>query len=503
MTPTLASAAGLLVLLLLGGIVFALLAGAHVFRHRTARAAMAALYILVITFSTILLVQKAAGRARLDFTAEKNYTLSPGTVRVLKSLDPPVKLRLYYSRRAALKAPDEIRVWNNYFIYVQELLEEYAKRAEGRIDLAVIDPRPYSEAEEEAVRFGIRRFPISEEESFFFGLVAVTELGRSRAIDFFSYNRQPFVEYDITKLLADVTRRDQRRVGILSPLTILGEELSPYMRQMMEMQGQNPPASWVVVSHLQESYALETVDADAAEIPPGIDFLMVVQPKNLPPKTLFAVDQFVMRGGKILVFIDPYCLADQPPREPQNPYAAMGYEPASNLEGLLKGWGVEMDPKAIAVDPDRAIKVNAPDGRKAVFPFFIDLSGDCLNRAEVATGPLNSVRMLFSGILKPVPGAETNLTPLLETGEAAGGWVPRGPYDVQMQIQQPNLQNVLASVQNAREKKILACRLTGPFKTNFPDGIELPEEGSEAEEPPPPPPPPPPTPPRPKNPKAP
>ncbi len=432
---------------------------------KTFRAALAALCIAVIALCAILLVQKVAGRLRVDLTQDRLYTLSQGTRNILARLNQPVKLKLYYSRTAAMNAPEGIRYYNNYYLYVRDLLEEYVSRSHGMLSLSVIDPRPYSDEEEDAVREGVQRFPLNDDESFFFGAVASTELGKEKAIPFFQPERQQFVEYDVSRLISNITQRDKKKIGILSPLPVMGANMSPYMMQMMQAQGRTPPAPWTIVSQLEEEYDVTPVQTDADTIGPDIDYLMVIQPKDLPDKTLYAIDQYVMRGGSLIVFEDPHCLSDQPAG--QNQFSDMDYKSGSDLNRLLKGWGVEMEPGVIACDRSLALSAAVTRGARPsrVLP-FLGLDQNEVNKAEAVTGDLHELRMLFAGVLKPVPDAGTTVVPLLETTKTGNTWKPEDAFALRMF----DPETVARQVPDGTEPLMLACRITGQLKTNFPDG---------------------------------
>jgi len=442
---------------------------------KTPRTVLAAVCIGVITLSTVLIARKCVGRSRMDLTQHRNYTLSEGTRKALGKLSQPIHLKLYYARVAAMKATEGIRYYNNYYLYVRSLLEEYADIAAGRLTLDLLDPRPFSDEEEEALRFGLKRFPLSDNESFYFGLVAETELGKDAVISFFEPDRQEFVEYDISKLIAEVVQRDKRKLGVLSSLPVMGSDMSPYMMQMMQMQGRTPEKPWSIVSHLRESYDVAGVPADTDAIPNDIDFLMVVHPKDLAPKTLFAIDQYVMAGGKLMAFVDPHCIQDQPESDPRNPYAAMSYQARSNLDALLAGWGVRMESGVIAADRALAVKATLQRGAPpAALATFLELNDECVNPDEVIAAKLHSVRVLFPGVLRRVPDAETTVTPLLTTTERGGTWRPAGSYELAM----PNPDAIMRNVTEAGEPLMLACRITGRLKTNFPEGLPA-EAGAE------------------------
>ena len=193
--------------------------------NRTLRAILGVILVAVITFSAISICQNLSFSLRTDITEHKLYTLSDGTKAILGRLNQPITLKLYYAKTAAMKGPDSIKFYNDYYTFVRALLTEYEKVAEGKVIFEVIDPRPYSDEEEEALRNGIRAFPITEEENFFFGLVVQTQYGVTKNIPFFFPNRQNFVEYDVTSEIDAAITRQKQRVGVLSSLAVMGDDM--------------------------------------------------------------------------------------------------------------------------------------------------------------------------------------------------------------------------------------------------------------------------------------
>ena len=231
--------------------------------NRTIRAIVAIVFVGVIMFCAINIAQNIGRTVRLDVTDQKLYTLSKGTLNILGKVQQPIKLKLFYTRTAVMKAPDQIRFFNSYYYFVESLLQEYAKSSKGMVELVVIDPRPYSDEEAEALRYGIKKFPISEEENFFFGLVVQTQYGVTKTIPFFSPDRQNFVEYDISYLIDTAMARQKKRIGVLSSLPVMGDETTGYMAQMMQMQGQQPKPAWNIIQQLRQQYEVSKIDAAA------------------------------------------------------------------------------------------------------------------------------------------------------------------------------------------------------------------------------------------------
>jgi len=447
-------------------------------RNTTLRTALAAIAVLLITVCSILIVGRIVGRARIaDLTEDNLYTLSDGTRNILKKLNQPVHLTLYYSRAAARKGPEQIRYWNNYFLYVRDLLNEYVDRAGGKITLAITDPRPYTEAEEEALRYGIKRFQLSQDEAFFFGLVASTELGKDEVIEFFEPERQEFVEYDVSKLLVSLMQREKKKIGVIANVPIMGTDMSPYMMQMLRMQGRQPEKPWTIVGHIQQNYEMEKVEIkdDDPKVPADVDFLMVVHPKELDKKTQFAIDQYVMNGGKVMLFVDPHCLQDRPMM--QQPQMQMPHRANSSLNGLTETWGVRLEPDKIAVDRTLAVPVPLrPNASPVKFPPYLALSDDNVSKEEVITANLHTMRMLYPGALTKIDGTGTEVRALIQTSKVGTTWKPSSPFELQF----PDPDTINKAITDGTEPIMLACMITGKFKTNFPDGFDVEVKDDEA-----------------------
>jgi ABC-type uncharacterized transport system involved in gliding motility auxiliary subunit len=414
----------------------------------------------------------------VDITDQKLYTLSEGTKAIVGRLNQPLRLRLYYTKTAARKAPDQIRFYNNYYYFVEALLKEYARASKGMINLEVIDPRPFSDAEEEALRHGLRRFPITQEENFFFGLVLQTEFGVVKTIPFFSPDRQNFVEYDISHLIDTAITREKKRIGVLSSPAVMGEDESGYMAQLRRMQGLRPRPAWTVVHHLQQQYAVSKVEKETDEIK-DVDILLVIHPTDLPEKTLFAIDQFVLTGGRAIIFVDPRFFGDTR----RDPMGRPTGEAGSDLNRLLRTWGIEMVEDTFA--GDRSLALYAPverNRRMEKVIGFLGLNPECFNSENVITANLNQVVMLFPGVLREAAGGESSdgterqIIPLVQTSDRGNTWKVEGPWDW-VRI---NAQRMMSYFQEGTEPVVMGCLVKGRFKSSFPDGIEVPDESSEA-----------------------
>src|SRR5579883_3074077 len=258
-------------------------------------AAFLALCCAAILFVGInIIAGKTLRSARIDLTQEKLFTLSKGSRDTLAKIDEPITLRFYYSKRLG----DEIPSYALYAQRVREMLDEYATLAKGKLKLEVLDPVPYSATEDRAVAFGLQGVPVDQGgEQIYFGLAATNSTDDLQIIPFFQPEREPFLEYDLTKLIHSLAFPKKPVIGLMTDLPLEGD-------MMAAMQGQ-PMIPYAVIDQIKPLYTIEDVSTEIDAVPKDVDVLMIVHPQHLSDKTLYAIDQFVLGGGKALVFVDP------------------------------------------------------------------------------------------------------------------------------------------------------------------------------------------------------
>ncbi|MGA2679884.1 MAG: Gldg family protein [Sedimentisphaerales bacterium] len=439
---------------------------------RTIRVILAVIFVLLITFGAISICQNLGKRLKVDVTGQKLYTLSAGTKSILAKLNQPLKLKLYYAKTASMKGPDQIKYFNNYYEFVKSLLEEYVAASKGMVNLEIIDPRPYSDDEVEAARSGLKKFPITDEENFVFGLVVRTQFGAEKSIPFFTPDRQNFVEYDISSLIDTAITRQKKNIGVISSLPIMGE-VGDYMAQMMIMQGQQPKMAWTIIEHLKQKYEVKGIPSDTNDIN-DIDVLLVIHPKHFPVQTLFAIDQFILRGGRTIIFIDPYCYADQQPG--QAIMQSDRVSKSSNLKQFLNNWGLDMPEMTFAGDKQLAPGTSTASSQASekIIGFLNLTSPACFNRDNVITAQLNSVRVWFAGSLNVIASpndvageGHIERTPLIMTTAKGNTFKVDSPLDLQM-LDPPEL---MKKFSEGTKPVIMGYLVTGKFKSNFPNGI--------------------------------
>ena len=350
------------------------MAGRSVFASRRVRAWFA-LFCIGLLLIAVNIIAGRFANARLDLTREGLYTLSRGTRQTLARIDEPVTLRFYYSTRLGDSAP----AYGVYAQRVRELLDEYVAAARGKLRLETYNPQPFSDVEDRAVAFGLQPVPLDEQgEQVFFGLAGTNSTDDQQVIAFFSPQRERLLEYDLTRLVHNLAVPKRTTVGLATSLPLEGDV-------MAAMRGR-PMRPMAIIEQLRQLAQIETIGTQFDAVPPDIDVLMLVHPQNLPQKTLFAIDQFVLKGGKALVFVDPYS-------ELQAGERTQPGQPAdSDLEPLFKKWGVRLLPNVVAGDRQDAIRVavHRPGGGAQALDYvaWIKLHGDDINHDNVVTAEL-------------------------------------------------------------------------------------------------------------------
>ena len=375
------------------------------FSHHAAAIAVAVLVLIVLMVASANIVAARFLTSRLDLTAEHLYTLSPGTRNTLAKIDEPITLRFYYSTRLG----DAVPSYGVYAQRVRELLDQYVAAAHGKIRLEVYNPQAFSDVEDRAVAFGLKGVPLDAQgEQVYFGLAATNSTDDQQVIAFFAPERERFLEYDLTKLVHSLAFPKKTVVGLMTPLPLQGD--------MMAMMRGRPSEPMAVIEQLQQLDRVKPLASDIDTIPADIDVLMLVHPQKLPDKTLFAIDQFVLKGGKALVFVDPLSELQASHPSQLNP---PGSPNSSNLERLFKSWGFEVPSNTVVGDRRNAQRVGVPVPGRGARPLdyiaWLNLQAANLNRDDMITADLSHIMMASSGIIEPLDGAKTKIEPLITT----------------------------------------------------------------------------------------
>jgi ABC-type uncharacterized transport system involved in gliding motility auxiliary subunit len=422
---------------------------------------LATVFVVFVAFNVVANAWLRGGR--IDLTENKLYTLSKGTENILGNLDEPITLRFYFSKKLAQQAPGLI----TYAERVEQLLFEYVTLSKGKITLIVSDPVPWTELEDEAVSYGLKGVPATAAgEMLYFGLVGTNATDGKELIPFFREEREEFLEYDVTRLVDNLREAQKRVVGVLTALPLDGDP----MARMMNPQAQSQP--WYFLEYLRQTFDVRMIEATTEKLEKDLDLLFIVHPQALSPQTLFEIDQYVLRGGKVVAFLDPYCEAQEVRQDPQNPLQAMMADRSSKLDPLLAAWGLEMPAEDLAADKDLALRVGW-QGASTDYVLWLGLRQDkgALSKDDVTTSELDNIQVASAGLLKKKDGAGTTLTMLMETTRNAMR-IPKSRVQFG-----PDPKELLTSYQSGGEKLMLAARVSGPVKTAYPEGRPKKQDG--------------------------
>ncbi|HUK57708.1 MAG TPA: Gldg family protein [Stellaceae bacterium] len=420
---------------------------------RGARATIALLLAAVLFVAVNVVADRTLRATRVDLTQNHLYTLSQGTRATLAKLDEPIVLRFYYSPQLG----DEIPSYGVYAQRVREMLEEYQADSNGKIELQILNPEPFSPVEDRAVAFGLQGVPVDQGgEQVYFGLAATNSTDDQQIIPFFQPERERFLEYDLTKLVHGLAFPKKPVVGLMTALPLEGD-------LMAAMQGR-PMVPYVVIEQLKQLYDVQSVSTEVDKVPDNVDVLMIAHPQSLPDKTLYAIDQFVLKGGRCLVFVDPDSQTQQMHPSQLNP---PGMPTGSDMEKLLNAWGLRMAPKVVAGDLVAARKVNAGTDARVVpvdYVAWLALKKANFNQDDQVTGDLSTITMATPGVLEATQGAKTTFTPLIQTSTQSE------EIPVEKVQGMPDVEGLLKDFKPDGKRLTLAARITGPADTAFPDG---------------------------------
>jgi ABC-type uncharacterized transport system involved in gliding motility auxiliary subunit len=403
---------------------------------------------LAALFVVLVAVNILASRFsfRMDLTEDRAFTLSEGTRAILSRLEGPVQVRVYAGVSNGQLPP----FLKNFTARVENLLKEMSMASGGLVQVERLDPQPDSDAEESASLDGIEPQPLPNGNTLTLGLSA-NMLDERVAIPFLPPDRERLLEYDIARAIARIAEPRRPAVGVMSPLPVMGQPMS------MMMTGGQGPQPWVVVNELRRDFDVRSVAMTAPAIPEDIDCMVVIHPKDITPAAEYAIDRFVRRGGRLLVFLDPFCIFD-------GGAGPMPEGTSSTLPTLLPAWGIGFDnTRAVA---DLEYEGRTREGRA---PGLLDLTSTAMNADDVLTADVDNLLLAFAGRYSGDPAEGLLRETLLESSTAS--------QLVSPQIARMDPQTILRDFKASGERMPLAIRLTGVFPSAFPDG---PPEGVEA-----------------------
>ena len=410
----------------------------------------AGLALAVVLFFAVNIFSNAAFQAsRLDLTEGKLFTLSQGTLKVLADIDEPIAIRLFYTKLLGERSPRHAI----YFERVRELLERYADLSQGKVTLEVIKPEPFSDSEDRAVAAGLQGIPLNDSGDLgYFGLAGANSTDDRASIPFFTTERETFLEYDLTRIVHTLANPERTVVGLMSPLPLNGGSTRPPF---------NAGPRWAVLDQISEFFEVHPLPMELRQIPENIDILMLVHPKGLSDFTRYAIDQFVLGGGRALIFVDANAEVDAPAD------GRMRSLPRSEFNKNLNAWGLNLVDNKVAGDLDTARRVNVRVGGKmnvVDYVVWLALGKNNFDAGDAVIGDISTINVATPGILEKTdaPGAE--IQPLITTGPNAMA------IDAEKVMMQPDPVALFRDFKSGKKPLMLAARVRGKVKTAFPDG---------------------------------
>lgn len=392
---------------------------------------------------------------RADLTQEKAYTLSAGTKAVLGKLNGPVTVR-FYCTQGETATPETVYL-KDYARQVEDLLHEYKMVAGKNLVIQKFDPEPDSDAEDSARMDGLEPQQLSDGDNFYLGL-CISMADQRVAIPFLEPNREKLLEYDITRAITEVLEPQKPTIGIMSALPVFGEQPNPEMQMQMPNQQGTPP--WTLVQQLQQDFNVQQIPMDTDKIDDSIGTLMVIFPAGISDKAEYAIDQFVMRGGKLIAFLDPQSVLMA--RQQQNPMMGGGGNTSASLDKLLNAWGIQFDTGKVVADLDFKMELENDNGQPMENPAWLALTSDGINQNDVVTSEIDSIWLPAAGAFTGQPASGLKETVLLHSSKDAE------LIDAMMAGMGGDA--IMNGFKATGTNYDLAIRLTGKFKTAFPDG---------------------------------
>jgi ABC-type uncharacterized transport system involved in gliding motility auxiliary subunit len=408
---------------------------------------LGSLVLLLVLFVALSMLSSGLLRGlRFDLTENRLFTLSEGTLNVLAGLQEPVTLYFYFSQEASRDIP-QLR---SYARRVDELLQEFASHGEGKLTLRRVDPEPFSEEEDQAAALGLQGAPVGGSgENLYLGIAASNTLDDMQVMPFLQPSKEKFLEYDLAKMISSLGNPERKKLGLLTSLPMQGG-FDP------ATQGMRP--AWVFYEQLGQMFEIEAVDAGAAELPADLDLLLLVHPRDLDPGMLYSIEQFVLGGGRLVAFLDPFAEADQ--GDPNDPMARMQAGSSSDLGGLLAGWGVAFDTTRAVGDLQYGIGSGA---NRHIG--ILSVPADGMNAGDIVSADLEVVNLSSTGWFQAAEGAATRMDVLVQSSENAA------PMDTSRFRFLASPADLLDGFNPTGERYALVVRVSGPAKAS----LEAPE----------------------------
>lgn len=404
---------------------------------------------IILFFCLNIIADLGFKRFKIDMTDDHLFSMSSKAVEIIRKYHEPITFKLFFSNRAANGFP----ALKSYADRIQGFLEEFVQKSNGNIKLQIIDPQPFSEEEDLATSYGLKGVDLNNGQKVYFGLVATNSTDDVSTVPVFVLEREKFLEYDLVKMVYSLSNPKKSTVGVMTGLSMD----TPMLFGNMPIPGGN---GWVILEQMRQIFNVVPVKDDAEAIPDNIDVLMVAQPKGLTDKSLYAIDQFVLKGGHTLFFVDPNVENKGGSTRTDLPYPSM-------LNRLFNSWGVNIDPEKIVTDRLAGRKVQDDSSQKGYVEYiaWLNMRDKNLNHSEVTTSVLKELNFATAGSIEKTGKTNINFIPLVSTSKES----MLMSKEFFSGIPKPN--DLLKAFVPANKEFVLAARLSGEVPSAFSAGL--------------------------------
>ena len=406
----------------------------------------AVLYVAVNTLFNV-----SAPELRLDVTEDDLFTLTDGTRAILARIDEPIELHFFLSGHLAREVP----AYASYGLRVRELLAEVEAASAGKVIVREHDPKPFSRGEALAVSFGVQGVPVeSGGDLAYFGLAGKNLVDDTETVPFFQPEREMLLEYDIARMIHALSDAEPTVVGVMGSLPVMGD---------MHAQAQGGVlVPWAIARRLKDGFDTIHLPESIDRLPASIDVMMVVHPRAMSDRAIYELEQFLFRGGRALLFVDPRAESD----------TSVGPDAASSSAGglgpLFEAWGIEVPDRRLVGDRSMALTINAGTAARPVpaeFLAWLGASAEYLAQDDPVTARLPALNLASAGFIRQAAGSPLHVEPLIVSSRDSG------PLDVDAVLgMRPDILGLLDRFRSDGETYVLGARLTGEVATAFPDG---------------------------------
>jgi ABC-type uncharacterized transport system involved in gliding motility auxiliary subunit len=399
--------------------------------------------LLIFVFLSAMLVNnRLLNTVSLDLTENKIYSLSKGSQNIASNLNERITLYLFFSENNS----SGMTALRDYKVRVESLLQEYVKLAKGNITLEVIDPEPFSDAEDRAGAFGLTKASTTEgQNALYFGLAGTNSLDDTIVIGFFDPSKEAFLEYDISSLLYKLDDPDTVALTIVTDLEIVGGQ-NP-------LSGETTPA-YVLYQQLQEIFEVTVISSSDSALPQNTRVLMLWHPQNINDRLLFDIDQFLMQGGNALALVDAHYESD--------PMSLMGSVGANSSSlPLLASYGIDFDSSQVVLDALTGLEVRNSEGGTTRHLGFLGLTSEQINKNDITSADLDSINGASFGSLALASNSQLRQTALLRSSASSDN-MPTQRY---MATRNPEMLSFSFSM--GTKPFTLAARYSGSANSHF------------------------------------